>query len=501
MRSSHTITLFHDIPDPKREPSTYLFSILFHAVAIFVIAYAVKHGPRIQDHSVSDRYTVRLMNLRFEEEPPPKPKSGGGSISYPGPQAATEADESGGSPAAAESQELAPKIPAQQTLVQPDIPPNTLLTRPTPIPAVLLWSPQDLPKVRVVPPPPQEITTTEMRPALIRPNHESEISTVAISSTPFLTKAPALPPSTTSPVVVHGPQQSTVPQTVARPAGPPTPARVMSLSDFQIKEGTIALPAVNQTARSVTSGGLGAGQTQGTLQSGSGTSPTSQNASGSGQGSGEKHGTGQNGTQTASSGGGDAHSGTPGAGTGTGGGTGASTGNGTGQNLGPGSGSDSRSGPATARIRLPKDGSFGMVVVGPSLSEKYPETVGIWNGRLAYTVYLHVGLPKNWILQYAMPRNVEVASAGVVTRPEAPWPYDIVRPNLKEEDFNSDAIMIHGFVNVQGHFEQLSVVFPPECPQSKFLLTSLEQWNFRPATQNGQVAMVEVLLIIPDPEQ
>ncbi len=142
-----------------------------------------------------------------------------------------------------------------------------------------------------------------------------------------------------------------------------------------------------------------------------------------------------------------------------------------------------------------------MVIVGPSLSEKYPETVGIWSGRLAYTVYLHVGLPKNWILQYSVPRTVEVATSGVVTRPEAPWPYDIVRPNLKEEDFNSDAIMVHGFVNVQGHFEKLAVVFPPECPQSTFLLASLQEWNFRPAQQNGQTAMVEVLLIIPDPAQ
>ena len=61
--------------------------------------------------------------------------------------------------------------------------------------------------------------------------------------------------------------------------------------------------------------------------------------------------------------------------------------------------------------------------------------------------------------------------------------------------------MVHGFVDVQGHFEKLAVVFPPECPQSTFLLASLQQWNFRPAQQNGQTATVEVLLIIPDPAQ
>ena len=55
----------------RGKPSSYVFSILFHVVAIGVIAYALKHGPRIQDHSTSERYTVRLMNLRFEETPPP----------------------------------------------------------------------------------------------------------------------------------------------------------------------------------------------------------------------------------------------------------------------------------------------------------------------------------------------------------------------------------------------------------------------------------------------
>ncbi len=307
MRSSRTITLFHDIPDPKREPSSYLFSILFHVVAIGLIGYALKHGPRIQEHSTSDRFTVRLMNLRWEE-PPPKPRSGGGGggAVYPGTQAADNSNQSGGSPAAATaSQEIAPKIPAPQTLVQPDIPPNTLLLHPTPIPAILLWSPQDLPVVRVVPPPPQEVTATNVRPALIRPNHEMELADIAVSSTVFLTKTPAPLPSTTSPIVVRGPQQASVPQTVARPAGAPTPARVMSLSDFQIKEGTIALPEVNQTAHTVTSGGLAAGQTQGSLQSGSGNSPSVQNGSGSGQGSGDKRGSGQNGNETASGGSGE----------------------------------------------------------------------------------------------------------------------------------------------------------------------------------------------------
>jgi hypothetical protein len=53
-------------------------------------------------------------------------------------------------------------------------------------------------------------------------------------------------------------------------------------------------------------------------------------------------------------------------------------------------------------------------------------------------------------------------------------------------------------VDNSGHFETLSVVFPTQFPLAKFVLDSLEHWQFRPASQNGQVAKVEVLLIIPE---
>lgn len=132
-----------------------------------------------------------------------------------------------------------------------------------------------------------------------------------------------------------------------------------------------------------------------------------------------------------------------------------------------------------------------MVVVGSSLADKYPETVDLWSGRLLYTVYLHVGLSKNWILQYSVPR-----SAGNASQPAAPWPYDIVRPSVAP-DPNADAILVHGFVDVAGHFEQLAVAFPPGFGEAAFLLHALQQWQFRPATQNGQPISVEVVLIIP----
>ena len=46
-----------------------------------------------------------------------------------------------------------------------------------------------------------------------------------------------------------------------------------------------------------------------------------------------------------------------------------------------------------------------------------------------------------------------------------------------------------------------SVVFPQPFSSAQFVLAALQKWQFRPATQNGQAAKVEVLLIIPDIEE
>jgi hypothetical protein len=109
-----------------------------------------------------------------------------------------------------------------------------------------------------------------------------------------------------------------------------------------------------------------------------------------------------------------------------------------------------------------------------------------------------VGLARSWILQYSLPRADEAASGGAIARLEAPWPYNIVRPNLAFDASGGNTIMIHGFVNQSGRFEGLDIVFPPQFSMAQFVLKSLANWQFRPASQNGQPAKVEVLLIIPE---
>jgi hypothetical protein len=141
------------------------------------------------------------------------------------------------------------------------------------------------------------------------------------------------------------------------------------------------------------------------------------------------------------------------------------------------------------------------VVVGSSVQDKYPEITDVWSGRLAYTVFLPVGLAKSWILQYSISRSEAAGDASNPNHIEAPWPYSIVRPNIDPGAIDADALMIHGFVNQTGRFEALTIAFPSEFAQAKFVLSALAQWQFRPASQNGQNVKVEVLLIIPEVQE
>ena len=68
------------------------------------------------------------------------------------------------------------------------------------------------------------------------------------------------------------------------------------------------------------------------------------------------------------------------------------------------------------------------MIVGTTMQGEYPEVASLWGGRMAYTVYLHVGLQKSWTLQYSIPTAAETESGGNTPRLEAPWPYNIVRP-------------------------------------------------------------------------
>jgi hypothetical protein len=145
---------------------------------------------------------------------------------------------------------------------------------------------------------------------------------------------------------------------------------------------------------------------------------------------------------------------------------------------------------------LPKDGTFNVVVLGSAPASPYPETDGALSGKVVYTVYLHVGQRKNWILQYCLATTGkgQPRPAGTQTPLEAPWPYVMLRP---EQALDSDYVLVHGTISAEGAFEQLALVFPGELAQKDLLMRALNRWAFRPAKKDGEPTAVEVLLIIP----
>jgi len=463
MSSIRTITLFSERPAPSRKGAPLLYSIIFHIVAIPVISIGILYPPNIDDRIKPKRYTVRHLDLHT-----PKSKdreSAGKGISYPGPDSKERKPVAGEQPAQEQAvlrlTADAPK--GAQTLVQPDLPEPVKVPEVTPVPTVVIWSPKTDQVKKIVAPLPEQATAADVKPSPIAPNQEINLGDLSVSLSNTPTSVVPVFPTTTSPLVIHGPKVvQMAPVTASQTAHQPTPTAVMSISDLRMPEGTATLPPVNQTTDKSESGLFSPGKT------------SAGHAQGSVGGEGKDGGSGKSGEPS----------------------TVAGLQSGTKPGSGAGSGDDS--GLTTAHFVLPKDGEFGAVIVGASLEEKFPEMAGIWNNRVAYTVYLHVGLSKSWILQYSLPRADEAAAGGNMTRLEAPWPFNIVRPNIPSAAFNSDAILVHGFVNQSGRFESLKLAFPPEFQQARFVLDALMQWEFRPAARNGQTQKVEVLLIIPE---
>jgi len=470
MRSSPMITLFSDRPEPGRNPYYFLLSILVHGAAFGLIILGLASKPIVNSPSLAQRYEVRHIDLHTLEPQLQRDVSSGieqlrrHSVQHQLPPGGSSTAQ----PPVMRQVVMAPRGP--QTLLQPDIPKPVVLAQEIPVPTVVIWDGKKSSAKKLVPPQPEKPAVADVQPSTQLPNEEQKLDNIALASTDLVTALQLFVPSTTSPVVVRGPEQAPpTPITTAAGSAQHTHASVMSLSDLGMKNGDVTLPPVNESASSNAPGALSAGQPQDSALSGQGNSDGKPGGMGAGQGSGDA---GSPQDSAAATQGADGASGL--------------TGSGNGNQL------------SSAHISLPKDGQFGAVVVGSTLDEKYPETAPVWSGRLSYTVYLPVGLSKSWILQYSLSRADNAAAAGNISHIEAPWPYNIVRPNITPGAIDADALMVHGFINQAGRFEALAILFPPQFAEAQFVLDELAKWQFRPATQNGQIVAVEVLLIIPD---
>jgi hypothetical protein len=449
MRSPSTISLFAQNSDIAQKPTAFFASIFFHCLAIGLVFFIMFYSPRLDRRAANERYNMRRLDLTVPAEALRRSES---SKLYPKPAS----DPSTGKPAAMRQVTHAPKGP--QMLLQPDLAKQITLPDQVQVPTLMVWTPSKVTVKTIVAPPPAKPTSANIRPSPAPPTQTANLADISIAATELPhPKLPALP-STTSPIEAPGPEVQMAPTSISQVSARPTSAAVMSLSDVHMVQGTVVLPPVSESAASKSDGLLAPGQ-----------------AHNSPPGTGNRDGKGGNSNGNAGNMASVRGPASP-----------LPSGNGTGNQI------------TTTKITLPKDGQFGAVIVGAALEDQFPEMTRVWAGRLAYTVYLHVGLARSWILQYSLPMADEAGGAGRVSRLDAPWPFNIVRPNLGIDPSESEAIMVHGFVNQSGHFEGLKVVFPPQFPQTQFVLASLEQWQFRPAARNGQQARVEVLLIIPE---
>lgn len=531
MRTSSTISLFSEQPELNQRPYSFVFSILAHGVAFGLIFLGILSAPKVKVQVAVQRYEVRHLDLHTLEAEMQRARSDF-RTEIKAPRAPSKAP----APAKAQASPLtaSPDAPrpalrmvvqaprGAQTLVQPDIPKPLALNVEIPVPTVVIWAGKKTVVKTIVPPLPEKPVVAEVKPSTQLPNEEQNLAEIAIPAValPVVQPQPILP-STTTPLVVTGPKPTPpAPITTAQGSSLPTPAAVMSLSEHRMANGAVTLPPVNSSVATPSPGELAPAEAKNTTPAGHGSQtdkPVEKPADKAVGKSADKavgkptdkpadHAVGKANEKSADK---------PGD---TAAGKGAAKPDSSkaadlpdtaksaqGANAGSAQKTTAPTGygivntPSGAHITRPKEGQFGSVVVGSSLTEKYPETAELWSGRLSYTVYLPVGLAKSWILQYSLSRAD--SPAGATTRVEAPWPYNIVRPNIAPGTIDADALMIHGFVNQAGRFEALSIAFPPEFAQAQFVLGALSQWEFRPATQNGQNVKVEVLLIIPEVEE
>jgi hypothetical protein len=476
MSSSHTISLFSERPDLKQAPSSFFASAVAHGAATGILSLGILYAPPNEHRALAPHYAVRQLDMHTADQPEQRASGG---VPYPGPHTDSPQPSAGGKP---EAQSMTPRQTAEaekgpQTLLQPDILRPLHLKEDVKVPTVAIWTPKKETVKLIVAPKPEPATAADVKPSVIAPNPELNLADLSIASAQAPLNPKALPPGTTSPVVVHGPERvQMAPVTTSQTKAEPTPTAVLSLSDVHMPEGHVTLPPVNETTAK-TGPGLPAPGPAGDLsRKGVGNQASHAGGAGAGMAAGESVAPGNAAAQQPA---------------------GSSIWPAQGKQAGEGDGGAETS----AHFTLPRDGQFGAVIVGASLQDQFPEIGQVWNDRMAYTVYLHVGLRKSWILQYSLPPASEAAAGGNISRLEAPWPYNIVRPNLAAGSINADALMVHGFVNQAGRFEGLAVAFPAEFAQAQYVLGALAQWQFRPAARNGQPEKVEVVLIIPEEEE
>jgi TonB family protein len=163
-----------------------------------------------------------------------------------------------------------------------------------------------------------------------------------------------------------------------------------------------------------------------------------------------------------------------------------------------GGGTAATTAPKNVVIVQPANGTFDAQIVQSS-----PPRKDLLSGKPVYTVYLSVGTAKEWTFYFCVPETPQPRAepARIVTLETpapvaAPYPTRIVRPLISFPE-GQQYLLVHGFVTRAGRVERVRVVDSgaPEADQA--MLAAVVDWQFRPATRDGQTLAVEFLLAIP----
>lgn len=439
-----------------------------HCVVLSIVGFGVQYSQRdLPDPNA--RYSIQLIHLRLSE----RPFSGFAAI---GSQVSEHKETLRGE---ARRFQPIPRRPVQsgkQTLVRPDVLADLVLNDEVPIPSALLWDQHPLPSPSEFISPPKEITdptqSLSYPPSFALPNRETTLPDLKMLASALATMPPPAPlRAATAPVRISGPERGDqLPQTTSADSRETTPANLLSISATPLlTESIIVIPPANQVA---------AADSDAFSFSNCKDCPAGSVAEDAGAGRSATH----EARQAA------AASGTSRAGSDTEPLGGASL-----RVADRPSAGDARQQAGLTRIDLPQDGKFDAVVLGSSASELFSESTGLLGRKFVYTVYVRVRLHKSWILQYCLPKDSEPDGSAI----EAPWPFLLLRPD-RLRAAETDYIIVHGFINPQGRFEQLALAYPEELSEKDLLLGALQQWSFRPAKRKAQAVTVEVLLIIPN---
>ncbi|HSW49255.1 MAG TPA: hypothetical protein VLH09_03725, partial [Bryobacteraceae bacterium] len=153
------------------------------------------------------------------------------------------------------------------------------------------------------------------------------------------------------------------------------------------------------------------------------------------------------------------------------------------------------------KIEHPANAVFDVVVMQSAADPAFSESAGVLSGQPVYTVYLQVGAPKAWVLQYCIPRESSPApqiiggavNIGAPSTLKAPFPLVTLLPPVTMLP-RAGYILVHGSVDTKGQFRDLTVIRAPNAKMKELIKAELARWHFRPAVRDGAPVAVEILL-------